>query len=692
MASAPWVQKNRPLSITTPLGEDAVLVVGLHAREAISQLFEYRLNVLFRGYKPLAFDQLLGQEVTASLTLVDGQKRHFSGIVGRIAQGEKSSIQQDGEPVEFLNYTLDVVPKLSLLGRQVQSRIFQQKNVPDILKAVFGGIDYKLDILGDFEPRDYCVQYRESDFQFVSRLMEEEGLFYFFKHSSGGHQLIVSNAPSKHPELSPAFIYDEGSGGSRGESRIVNWTKSQGLRSGKCTLWDYCFEMPDKNLEAQKITLDTVQAGTVTHKLKLAANQALEQYDFPGGYARRFDGVSPSGGDQASSIEKIFPDSTRTAALRMQAETTPALLIEGAGNCEQMTAGCKFTLDRHYSDDGQYVITSVEHNAEQPLKPADESNPFQYGNRFTCIPFALPFRPPQITPVPAMHGVQTATVVGPAGQEIFTDKYGRVKVQFHWDRQGKKDADSSCWVRVASVWAGKQWGVIHIPRIGQEVVVSFLEGSTDEPIIVGSVYNATNMPPYALPDNKTQSGIISRSTPGGGEATFNQIRFEDKKGNEEVLFHAEKDLNSEIENDETRKVGHDRTTTIKNDETKTINDGNEKITLDKGDQTLTISAGKQTVTIQGNQALTLKQGNQVISIQTGNQSTKIDLGKSETEAMQSIELKVGQSSIRLDQMGVTIKGMTIKIEGQIEVEVKGLMTKVNGDAMLTLKGGLTMIN
>jgi type VI secretion system secreted protein VgrG len=291
-----------------------------------------------------------------------------------------------------------------------------------------------------------------------------------------------------------------------------------------------------------------------------------------------------------------------------------------------------------------------------------------------------------------MHGVQTATVVGPAGQEIFTDKYGRVKVQFHWDRQGKKDADSSCWVRVASVWAGKQWGVIHIPRIGQEVVVSFLEGSTDEPIIVGSVYNATNMPPYALPDNKTQSGIISRSTPGGGEATFNQIRFEDKKGNEEVLFHAEKDLNSEIENDETRKVGHDRTTTIKNDETKTINDGNEKITLDKGDQTLTISAGKQTVTIQGNQALTLKQGNQVISIQTGNQSTKIDLGKSETEAMQSIELKVGQSSIKLDQMGVTIKGMTIKIEGQIEVEVKGLMTKVNGDAMLTLKGGLTMIN
>jgi type VI secretion system secreted protein VgrG len=683
MATVPWVQKDRPLSLVTPLGEDAMLLVGMQAREAISQLFDYTFRVLFRGYKPLTFDQLLGQEVTASLTLATGQQRYFSGIVNRITQGEKTSIQQDGEPVEYLNYTLEVVPKLALLSRQSQSRIFQQKTVPDILKAVLTGLDYKLDILGDFEPRDYCVQYRESDFQFASRLMEEEGIFYFFKHSSGGHQLIVANSPARHPELSPALIYDEAAGGSRAEGRIVRWRKSQAIRSGKYTLWDHSFELPDKNLEAAKVTLDSVQAGTVTHKLKLSANQALEQYDFPGGYARRFDGVSPSGGDQASELQKIFTDNSRTVGLRMQEETARSILIEGSGNCEQMTAGYKFTLDRHYSDNGPYVITSVEHTVDQPLKPSGGGDPFEYTSCFTCIPFALPFRPAQTTPVPAMHGVQTATVVGPSGEEIFTDKYGRVKVQFHWDRQGKDDADSSCWVRVASIWAGKQWGAIHIPRIGQEVVVSFLEGSTDEPIIVGSVYNAENMPPYTLPENKTQSGILTRSTLNGNDANFNQIRFEDKKGSEEVLFHAEKDLNSEIENDETRKVGHDRNTTIKNDETKTINDGNEKITLDKGDQTLTITSGKQTVTIQGNQSLTIQQGNQ---------STKIDLGKSETEAMQSIELKVGQSSVKLDQMGVTIKGMTIKIEGEIEVEVKGVMTKVNGDAMLILKGGMTMIN
>jgi type VI secretion system secreted protein VgrG len=692
--TSPWVQTNRPLSITTPLGPDAVLLVGLQCREAISQLYEYRFDVALPGYKPLAFDSLLGSEVTASLRLPDGKVKYFSGMVNRIRQGERTRIQEKNESVEFLNYAFDVVPRFWLLGRQVRSRIFQQKSIPDILKNVLQGINVKFQIDGanDFQPRDYCVQYRESDFSFASRLMEEEGIFYFFNHSSSGHELVVTNSSSHYPELSPSLIFDEGSGGSRPENRIDRWIKSQEIRSTKYTLWDYCFEMPDKNLEAQKVSLDSVQVGSVTHKLKVAANQAAEIYDFPGGYAQRFDGITQGGGEQAANLQNIFQDNTRTATLRMQAETTPAILIAGSSDCRQMSAGSRFTLDRHYSDNGPYVLTAVDHFAEQALRPGDASQPFRYSNQFVCLPFALPFRPARVTPIPVMHGAQTATVVGPAGQEIFTDKYSRVKVQFHWDREGKNDADSSCWVRVASPWAGKRWGVIHIPRIGQEVVVDFIEGDVDEPIIVGSVYNADNMPPYTLPDGKTRSGIKSRSSLKGSDENYNELRFEDKKGSEQIFVHAEKDLITEVESDETRSIGHDRTTTIQNNETKTVKDGDEKITLEKGDQSLTISMGKQTVTIKGDQSLTLEQGDQSVNIQTGNQSTKITVGKSETEALQSIELKVGGSSVKLDQMGVTIKGMNIKIEGDLSVSVKGLMTQVNGDGMLVLKGGLTMIN
>ena len=488
------------------------------------------------------------------------------------------------------------------------------------------------------------------------------------------------------------MIYEELSGGVREEDRIWHWEKTQQLRSGKCTLWDHCFELPGKNLEASKTTLESVQLGRTTHKLN-TANDSLELYDYPGGYAQRFDG---------GGVQNIFEDNRRTVDIRMQAETAPGLTITGSGGCQNFVPGFKFTLERHFSDGGKFVITSVEHNSRQPIGSArDQPEAFSYENTFSCIPLGIPFRPPRVTPLPVVRGTHTATVVGPSGEEIYTDKYGRVKVQFHWDREGKKDADSSCWVRVATLWAGKQWGVVHIPRIGQEVMVDFLEGDPDQPIIVGSVYNAEQMPPYLLPDNKTQSGIKSRSSKSGGPDNFNEIRLEDKKGSEQIFIHAEKDMLTEVENDETRTVGHDRTTTIKNHETKEVTQGNESTTIKKGDRTLEVTMGKQTHTIQGDTTIQVKQGNHSSTIDMGNKSTtikmgnmttKLNLGKSEEEAMQSIELKVGQSSIKVDQMGVTIKGMMIKVEGQVQVQIKGMMTQVNGDGMLTLKGGLTMIN
>jgi type VI secretion system secreted protein VgrG len=259
-----------------------------------------------------------------------------------------------------------------------------------------------------------------------------------------------------------------------------------------------------------------------------------------------------------------------------------------------------------------------------------------------------------------------------------------VKVQFHWDRVGTDNVNSSCWVRVATFWAGQQWGAVHIPRIGQEVIVDFLEGDVNQPIVVGSVYNADLMPPWTLPDNKTISGVKSRSSPQGGADNFNMLSFEDKMGSELVSFQAEKDLTSLVKNDESREVRHDRVTKIKNDETQTVEHGNEKIEVTEGNQSITLG--------QGNQSTLIKSGNQSTKLGQGNQTTKVDAGKIETEAMQSIELKVGGSSIKIDQMGVTIKGMMIKVEGDVQVEVTSIMTKVNGDAMTTVKGAIVMIN
>jgi type VI secretion system secreted protein VgrG len=672
----PYTQSGRMISVTTPLDTDALLLVGLRGREAISELFRFQLDLVSEKPGSVHFDSLLGKAVTATVSLADNSTRHFGGIATRFAQGGKLHIQEGNQTYEFTRYTLELSPKLWLLTRTVRSRIFQQKTVPEILEAALSGlnVDFQIDTLsGTFYPREYCVQYHESDFAFVSRLMEEEGIFYFFKHTESGDQVVVTNNPAKHPELGGTVLYDDTEGGVRTEDRVTAWEKSQEIRSAKVTLHDYHFQAPDSNLEAVKTSLATAPVGQTSHRLQV--DQSLELYDFPGEYAKRFDGVNKSGGEQPDKFANIYQDNQRTVGIRMQQETAPALAIQGSGTCRSFTAGSKFTLDNHFSENDVYVLSSVEHELKEPLVTARGEETFQYANTFTCIPFSVPYRPARVTARPRIHGTQTAVVVGPSGDEIFTDPNGRVKVQFHWDREGQNDAESSSWVRVATFWAGKQWGGIHLPRIGQEVVVSFLEGDPDQPIIVGSVYNSNQMPPYTLPDNKTQSGIKSRSSLGGGASNYNEIRFEDKMGSEQILVHAEKDMLTEVENDETRTVGHDRTTTIKNDETKTVEQGNEKITIQTGNQTTTIQTGNQTITIQ-----------------TGNQTTKVDLGKIETEAMQSIELKVGQSSVKLDQMGVTIKGMMIKIEGQVQVQMKSLMTQVNGDAMLQLKGGITMIN
>ena len=670
-------QTDRPMMLTTPLGPNALVLVGLEGREAISQMFYFELKTAWvDNSKLLPFDQLLGKKVTVEISFSEN-KRYFNGIVSKVTQHERDE--------NFTYYALEVVPELWLLDRKLSSRTFQHINVPDILRQVFTGMDVDYQIQGTFEQREYCVQYRETDLAFASRMMEEEGIYYFFKHSSSGHQMVLANTPQSHPALPylPTVIWEESAHASMEEGRVFAWSKAQEIRSGKFTAWDHNFEMPTKHLEADKTITDSVTVGTVTHKLKVANNDSLELYEYPGGYASRFDGINKSGGEQAASLQHIFTDNTRTVEIRMQAEALSSLLIRGRGAHAGFTAGHTFDLTKHYSDNGKFVVTSVQHDAEQPVAAADAEEEFKYTNGFTCIPSALPFRPPRVTPVPSVRGVQTATVVGPSGEDIFPDKYGRVKVQFHWDREGQDDVNSSCWVRVATFWAGTQWGAVHIPRIGQEVIVDFLEGDVNQPIVVGSVYNADMMPPWTLPDDKTISGVKSRSSPHGGADNFNMLSFEDKKGSELVSVQAEKDLTTLVKNDEARKVLNDRVTEIKHDETQTVTN-NETITVEQGNQTIELK--------QGNQSTTLDMGNQSTKIKMGNQTNKLDLGKIETEAMQSIELKVGQSSIKIDQMGVTIKGMMISVQAQIQCEVKAVMTQVSGDAMLMEKGGIVMIN
>ena len=622
-----YTQANRPMAVNTPLGTDALLLTGFTGQEAISQLFNFQLDLLAENSQDVAFDRLLGQKAVVRLSLPGNKHRYFSGICSRISQGLRDHT--------FTHYRMEVVPQFWLLTRRAQSRIFQHISVPDILKRVLAGLDVAYEIQGTFQPRDYCVQYRETDFNFASRLMEEEGIFYFFKHTDDGHKMVLANTPQSHQELPEGsnINFDPVQGGGRvegevEEERIYEWLKIQELRSGKYTLWDHCFELPHKHLEAERPILDSVPVGEVTHKLKVGGNDKLEIYDFPGEYAQRFDGIDRGGGEQPAELQKIFQDNKRTTEIRMQQETVPGIVLRGASNCRNFVSGFKFTLKRHFNADGKYLLVSVKHSARlnADYRSGDDSS-FLYENAFTCIPLALPFRPARLTEKPVVQGTQTAVVVGPHGEEIFTDKYGRVKVQFHWDREGKNDADSSCWVRVGQFWAGKRWGASFWPRIGQEVIVDYLEGDPDQPIIVGSVYNADQMPPYLgkgpdgkHPNDNKVSGVKSNTTKGG--QGYNEWRFDDTKGKEQIFIHGERNIDTRIKNDCMENIGHNRHLTV----------GGEKDGQKYGDQRERVYRDKDLIVGRHHQELI--QGNMLLYIGGeaggGNQDINIVAKKTET--------------------------------------------------------------
>jgi type VI secretion system secreted protein VgrG len=523
-----YTQENRLLKLDTPLGADVLLLQGFTGHEGISRLFSFELDLLSEK-NDINFKDIVGQSVTIRVLLSDGStERYFNGMVSRFAQSGSGTI--------FTNYQMEVVPWLWFLTRNADCQIFQNMTVPDIIQSVFsvaGFSDFKNSLTGTYQPREYCVQYRETDFNFVSRLMEQYGIFYYFEHEDGKHTLVLADSSSVHvacPNQETAS-YSQTAGDLDSEDVITAWHMEQELRTGKYSVTDYNFETPKTSLMSSDPTV-----------VDLSKSTDFEIYDYPG------DHLTPSEGSDV-------------AKLRMQEEEASYYVITGSSVCRAFTSGYKFDLKDHYRNDANdtYVLSEVQHVATVGSYAQGESaTPAHYSNHFSCIPFKIPFRPPRVTPKPFVQGPQTALVVGKSGEEIWVDKYGRVKVQFYWDRLGQKDENSSCWIRVSQPWAGQGWGAMWIPRIGQEVVVSFVEGDPDRPLITGRVYNADQTVPYTLPDHQTVSTFMSKSSKGGGSRNYNEIRFEDKQGKEQIFMNAERDMDQRVEVDSREFVGSNR--------------------------------------------------------------------------------------------------------------------------------------
>jgi len=478
------------MAIETPLGKDALLLAGFRGTEGISTLFHFDLDIFSENHS-VVFEDIIGKNVTVSMIMEDGSPRLINGIISSFCQERGSG--ESGTNPELSFYTATMVPWFWLLTRTANSRIFQKLSVPDIVEKIFeekGLLDYKLSLHADYEEREYCVQYRETDFNFISRLLEDEGICYFFTHEKGKHTLVLADTAEDYqpcPKQESAR-YQLTTGGWLDEDVIISLEKRQEITASKYSHTDYNFKTPATDL---KVGVESNQA---------LAPQELEIYDYPGEYDKRALGEKRSN-------------------LRMQAEEAKITTISGSSNCRAFSSGYRFDLAGYYRDDMNnkaFVLAYIDHVASVADSFATGAglNEFAYSNNFTCTPFEVPYRPPRITPKPVVQGTQTAIVTGPAGETIYPDKYGRVKIKFHWDRENNNDDKSSCWVRVSQAWAGQGWGSMHIPHVGQEVIVDFFEGDPDRPHITGRLYHGNNMPADALPGEKTKSVIRDH---GGNE-------------------------------------------------------------------------------------------------------------------------------------------------------------------------------
>jgi type VI secretion system secreted protein VgrG len=539
-------------------------LVRLSGQESLADLYEYSLDLASEDLD-VDGDALLGK--SATLSIVRGDKtRHVRGVARRV---ENLGVRAARKMVR-----VTLVPALWSLSQRVDSRIFQKLDAQKILKQVLEvplqafGRAVRFDLSRTPDEREYCVQYRESDLDFVRRITEEEGISWYFDHESDPETLVLTDANGSFvdaPAVTNPVVVAGPEADTHGEESVRHLEPWRALGTTSVVARDFDWTRP---------TLDMTRESRSTD----VNGMDREAYDYPAGLV--------IGAYNQGSKQYTDDDGSDRARIRREARTSREARFEGESNVVGFTAGYAFSLLQHGNADldRRYVLSRIELEGEAPEHLYDDSHdaqthtslPERYRNHFVCVADDVVFRARQNTPRPKVPGSQTATVVGPAGEEIYTDEHGRVKVQFHWDRKGTRDEKSSCWIRVSQAWAGPGWGFVFLPRIGMEVVVSFLEGDPDRPLITGCVYNGQNTPPYTLPDDKTKSTIKSNSSVGGGG--YNELRFEDLAGSEEIFLHAQKDFNEVVE--------HNHTTTVHNDQTNTV-DGNQTESVG-GNQTLTV--------------------------------------------------------------------------------------------------------
>ncbi|OYV00839.1 MAG: type VI secretion protein ImpA, partial [Burkholderiales bacterium PBB5] len=621
------------LSLNTSLGANKLRIRQFSASEEIGRLFEFNVLALADDAS-LDPTTLLGSHATVVLELPGvGKVRHFDGIVA--AAGLEGAV---GRRAQF---RLVLRPWLWLLTRRADTRIFQGKTVEAILNEVFASHthDVKFQLSGSYEPIEYCVQYRESDFNFVSRLMEQEGLYYHFEHSAGRHVMQVVDAMSAHKPY-PGFdsiAFRDRADASTEQEFITDWRTLHEVQPSQVRLSDYNFTTPGTSLTSQAQTQLTKHAGV------------LEVYDPPG------DFQTPA-------------EAQRYAQLRMDEVDARHMRVTGSTQVRGLAVGHRFSLTDHpvaRQNAAHLVVASridASHVAEE--SGADSAH---FSCSFSAVVVTQPFRLQRLTPKPTVPGPQTAVVVGKSGEEITTDPYGRVKVQFHWDRLGKKDENSSCWLRVATPLAGKGWGMVSLPRIGQEVVVDFIEGDPDRPLVTGSVYNAAQVLPYKLPDHQTVSTLKTHSSKGGGTDNFNELRFDDKKGSEYIWFQAEKNFYQLVKHDAWQVVGHDQFRLVKNDLQEEIKNNVQRVVGQN--QTEKIGANHH-LQVTGDSATTVK----------GAYGLKVT-GDLVLESSANVSAKSGADMVQK-------VGANLGVEAAANVHIKGgANVVIEAGAMLTLKCG-----
>jgi|HubBroStandDraft_1064217.scaffolds.fasta_scaffold00420_6 type VI secretion system secreted protein VgrG len=644
-----YTQKDSLIAVSVDgLQEDEVLLQGLTGVEGLSRLFTFHLDLLSQE-DSIDFTKVLGKKVVVTIaTAKPNTPRYINGYVSRFAQS--------GFDATFYHYQMEVVPWFWFLTRQTDCRIFQAKSVPEIVTEIFDQqkdkshtADYKMNVnAGDYDELEYCVQYRETTFNFVSRLLEHEGIFYYFEHTQDGHTLVVCDNSASLPAcpVSPTVPYDPSAGTIFGSGEhISDIHAKREFRTGQYTSTDYNFETPSTNLKATEQTV-----------IKVGGNDPYEIFDYPG-------------------VHTTLDQGQDTSKTRMEEHEAAHHIIVGSGRVRDFAPGKTFTLGTHYRSDmnSSYLITEVRHSASEggiyfSNSGADENSSIQ----FQCIPASIPYRPPRVTPKPFVQGPQPALVVGKANEEIWVDSYGRVIVQFYWDRYGQQNENSSCWIRVSQPWAGGNWGAMWIPRIGQEVLVSFLEGDPDRPVITGRVYNANQMPPYTLPDYQTRSTFMSRSSKGGGASNYNELRFEDLKGQEQIFVNAEMDMDLRVEKDSREFIGANRHLIVTTNQVEQIQTDKhvhvEGSHYEKIDTNMSLNVGgNQMESVTGNKSLNVT-GDQKESV-TGNVSLSVTGNQSES-VTGNVSLSVTGGKMDSITMGYMMSALSIHLSAETGIVIE----------------------